>query len=213
MPRSPKNTVSMLNLYRTAEREVRAAGYGWEIEWQKNQEFNRYSESDLMREAAWVILCSGFKETSVRKCFDYISLCFCDWESAHEIKSKRHACITTALSGFGNNRKINAIAQIADLICNSGFSILKRRIQQDPINRLQEFPYIGPITSWHLAKNLGLNVAKNDRHLSKIAQYCGYSDAHSLCDEISILTGESASVIDIVLWRFAAMSPNAILAI
>lgn len=202
--------VSMLNLYRTAELEVRAAGYGPEIKWQKSLEFGEFSESDFMREAAWVILCSGFKETSVRKRFDYISLCFCDWECAREIKQNRHTCIATALSGFRHVRKLNAIAEIADIICERGFSTLKRQIQKEPIQRLQELPYIGPITSWHLAKNLGLNVAKNDRHLSRIAGRCGYSDAHSLCEDISMITGESASVVDIVLWRFATMFPNGI---
>ncbi|MGB6288676.1 MAG: hypothetical protein WBF36_00940 [Desulfobulbales bacterium] len=62
----------------------------------------------------------------------------------------------------------------------------------------------------NLAKILGLDVAKNDRHLARIAQHCGYSDAHSLCHEISILTGQSASVVDVVLWRFATMSQNTI---
>ena len=39
-----------------------------------------FTESDLLREAAWVILCSGFREAVIRRMFDFISLCFCDWE-------------------------------------------------------------------------------------------------------------------------------------
>ena len=210
MNTSKEELVTVLDLYQTAQNEVRAAGYDWEIEWQRSREFSTISESEFLREAAWVILCSGFKEAYVQKRFGYISLCFCDWESAHEIMRNRRACVATAMSHFRNERKLNAIAKIADILCEEGFLSFRRQLQEDPIKRLQELPFIGPVTSWHLAKNLGLNVAKNDRHLSRLAQRCGYSDAHSLCDEISALTGESISVVDIVLWRFAALFQAAV---
>jgi AraC-like DNA-binding protein len=197
---------SIHDLYQLAEREVRAAGYDWEIKWQKSLDFKSFSETDFLREAAWVILCSGFKESTVRKHFDYISMCFCDWESSYEIISHRELCVTTAFSCFRNKNKLNAIAKIAEIIDHHGFSNFKLMVQQDPILKLMELPFIGPITSWHLAKNLGLNVAKNDRHLLRIANHFGYSDSHSLCAKLSEYTGVSSSVIDIVLWRFATIS-------
>jgi hypothetical protein len=55
---------------------------------------------------------------------------------------------------------------------------------------------------------LGLNVAKNDRHLAKIAEHYGFSSAHTLCQAISDTTGEPTSVVDIVLWRFASLCVN-----
>ncbi len=206
MARPRKNKAKAADLFRMAEQEVLAAGFGWEIAWQKTRSFSAFSERDLLREAAWVILCSGFREATVRKCFDYISLCFCDWESAHEIARNRDRCIVTASAGFRNNKKLGAIAEIAEVVYESGFPALRERIQHDPINQLQLFPFIGPITCWHLAKNLGLNVAKNDRHLARFATQLGFADAHTLCDEIATATGEPISVVDIVLWRFAAMT-------
>ena len=83
-----------IEFFRKAECSVIAAGFAWEISWQKQRLATVFSECDLLREAAWVILCSGFRETVVRKCFDYVSLCFCDWESATSISENRTACIT-----------------------------------------------------------------------------------------------------------------------
>ncbi|SFM76152.1 hypothetical protein SAMN05421880_1324 [Nitrosomonas nitrosa] len=196
---------TILDFFRIAETTVIKSGYGWEIDWQKTLSFSRFSESDFIRETAWVILCSGFRESTVRNNFDYISLCFCDWESAKEIVAHQHVCLSTARSAFKNDKKLNAIIKVAETVCETGFHNFKKSMQEDPIQKLQELPFIGPITSWHLAKNLGLNVAKNDRHLARMALNWGYSDAHEFCKQVSKLTGEPASVVDIILWRFAAI--------
>ncbi len=208
MQRHQSRKSKAIDLYRRAEHSVQAAGFAWEIEWQRERCLKPFSERDLLRESAWVILCSGFREATVRKVFDYISLCFCDWESSIEIARNRSACIATASSRFRNGKKIDAIARVADLVTESGFDQVFRLIQSDPIKHLQKLPFIGPVTSWHLAKNLGLDVAKNDRHLARMAAGLGYADAHDLCGEVSDATGELVSVIDVVLWRFAAITPK-----
>lgn len=195
-------------LFRQAEASVINAGFAWEIDWQRSRTTRPFNESDFLREAAWVILCSGFREDAVRSRFDYLSLCFCDWESARAIVSNRDACIATASSGFGNHRKLEAIAGVADLVFSTGFNHVRRRVQADPIAELQTFPFIGPVTSWHLAKNLGLDVAKNDRHLARLAAKFKLPDAHALCRLIAESTGELASVVDIVLWRYCAIAPR-----
>jgi hypothetical protein len=137
--------------------------------------------------------------------FDYISLCFCDWEAASEITSRRDACVQTASGRFRNSRKLQALVDVAILVEQTGFNVLHERLRLDPINELQIFPFIGPVTSWHLAKNLGFNVAKNDRHLARLAFDHGYRDAHDLCWTIAAQTGELESVVDVVLWRFATL--------
>jgi len=208
MQRHQRRKSKAADLYRTAEHNVQASGFAWEIEWQRERCRKPFSERDLLRESAWVILCSGFRESTVRNLFDYVSLCFCDWESADEIARNRTACIATASSRFGNARKIDAIAQVADLVTDTGFDQFRLLIQVDPIKQLQNLPFIGPVTSWHLAKNLGVNVAKNDRHLARMAAGLGYKDAHDLCEDVSEATGELISVIDLVLWRFAAITPQ-----
>lgn len=197
-----------LRLYREAERHVIEAGFGWEIDWQRKRAEGSYSERDLLRETAWVILCSGFREAAVRKCFNYISLCFCDWECAEAISHRAGVCVDTAIHGFRNRQKLEGIAAAAHIVHEEGFDTIKHRIAFNPIDELQRFPYIGPITSWHLAKNLGFPVAKNDRHLARMADRFGYSDAHEMCQSIARSASEEVSVVDVILWRFATLKPK-----
>jgi len=196
----------LLSFYERAARSIVDAGYAWEVDWQRRRLALPFTEHDLLREAAWVILCSGFREAAVRKRFDYVSLCFCDWESAIEITESRRECIETAFPSFRNEAKLNAIAAVAERVCSYGFEDMRTRIAHGPIAELQAFPFVGPITSWHLAKNLGLDVAKNDRHLARIAVNHGFSDAHDICEILSDATGEPRSVIDTVLWRYASLN-------
>jgi thermostable 8-oxoguanine DNA glycosylase len=65
-------------------------------------------------------------------------------------------------------------------------------------------PYIGSITAVHLAKNLGFNVAKPDRHLVRLSRQFGYICAADLCSDIAKDTGEQVKVIDLALWRYMA---------
>jgi hypothetical protein len=77
-----------------------------EREWQRRVLGRCFSERDLLREAAWVILCSGFNERVVRHRFDAISLCFCDWVSAEYIVRRAERCRSTAMAVFGSARKM-----------------------------------------------------------------------------------------------------------
>jgi hypothetical protein len=164
-----------------------------------------FTESDLLREIAWVILCSGFRERIVRRLFWKISLCFFDWSSAAAIKSNAAICITTALDVFRSKSKITAIAESATLIEASGFESVYRDIITSPICALQRFPFIGEITAFHLAKNLGFDCPKPDRHLQRLSIQHGYKSVQEFCAAISNASGHSVRNIDTLLWRISEM--------
>lgn len=174
-----------------------------DLRWQMSRDHTSFSESDLLREGAWVILCCGFRESVVRHQFSYISLCFCDWDSAAAIVDQSKLCRETAAARFKNYRKLDAIVELANFIAREGFASLRYRIERSPVEALQEIPFIGPITTCHLAKNLGFAVAKPDRHLERLATSLGYADTHTMCGEISALSGDPVPVVDLVLWRYA----------
>ena len=192
-----------MRAYARAKGYVVAAGFQQEVEWQRTRHFRNFRESDLLCEAAWVILCSGFRELAVRKVFDNISLCFCDWESAQCILEHTAACRSTALTCFNNPQKIDAIIDVAREIRAVGFDVLRKRILADPLNELQRFPYIGPVTSIHLAKNLGWQLAKPDRHMIRLALKLGFPHPQQLCQSLAEISGDPVNVVDIVLWRYA----------
>jgi hypothetical protein len=135
-----------------------------------------------------------------------ISLCFLDWRSAAEIDRSALLCFEAALRYFRHEAKIRAICSVASTIASRGFDGFMDQLRADPLYALQQFPFIGPITSLHLAKNLGIPLAKSDRHLSRLAESCGYTDPQLLCSNIAQFTGDPIDVVDIVLWRFAIIT-------
>src|SRR6266436_6212442 len=110
--------------YRRAKNAVIEAGYQEDIFSYKQK--GQYSESDLLREAAWVILCSGFRESIVRKKFPFISLCYFDWENSNTIWRKHYICVRAAEHVFRNRVKLVAIANVAKVILERGFDELKQ---------------------------------------------------------------------------------------
>ncbi len=200
----PGDLSSALCFFNAASKYILDCGLEPELSWQRTVDFEDFTETQLLREAAWVILCSGFRESVVRRIFDHVSLSFCDWESAELIVKSKDLCRKAALASFRNEQKLDALWRIAELVHLTGFFSFKAQVLQDPITRLQSLPYIGPITSVHLAKNLGLDVAKPDRHLVRLSQQFGYSCTAELCSDIAETTGEQVKVIDLALWRYIA---------
>lgn len=71
----------------------------------------------------------------------------------------------------------------------------------DKLAYLETLPWIGPITKWHLAKNLGHDCAKPDRHLVRIAG--SEEAAHAMCARLAEETGDRIAAVDYVIWRAA----------
>jgi hypothetical protein len=193
--------------YLFAKTIVLDSGFQDEINWQSTRNFNSLNERDFLRETAWVILTSGMRESIIRKIFSDISTCFFKWDRK-KIVQNMSSTLLSALKIFNNKPKIFAILDVVKRINDIGFLKLKKKIQKNPLETLADFSYIGPITVYHLAKNIGLPLAKPDRHLVRIAQMEKYTDVQQFCCDISKLCGDSISVVDIVLWRFATLEPN-----
>jgi hypothetical protein len=137
--------------------------------------------------------------------FSGIGEAFFEWSSTEAIVRHRDQCVSSALVLFGHKRKIEAIAQCARIIYEKGFESLRKELTSDPIAALQQFPYIGPATSYHVAKNIGFPVAKPDRHLCRFAELSGYQNPSDLCKALAEYIGDPIAVVDIVLWRFATL--------
>lgn len=73
----------------------------------------------------------------------------------------------------------------------------------DKLAFLESLPWIGGITKYHLAKNFGLQFAKPDVHLQRLADREGCT-AQLLCEQLAAATGFKVATIDTVLWRACA---------
>jgi hypothetical protein len=183
-------------------------GYGDEVEWQANLQFGVFCESTFLREAAWVILSAGMRESVIRAKFPAITSAFRNWTSAADITNDQDGCRSRAIEAFGHIGKIDAIMEVARRTANVGFEQIKRSVRANGLPFLRTFPYLGPATASHLAKNLGMPVAKPDRHLMRIARAARSDSPESLCQYLSSRAGDPVCVVDIVLWRFATLHPG-----
>ena len=202
------NSETLASIYMDLKEFVIRAGYDDEVDWQSDLNFEGITETDFLREAAWVILSSGFRESVVRKCFQRVSEAFLSWSSARQIYACRELCWSQAISVFSNRYKIEAIMEVVDRIANEGMDHVKMKIRSHGVEYLQEFPYIGPVTSYHLAKNLGLHVVKPDRHLVRMAHITGHTSPFEMCLKIANTVGDSLAVIDLVVWRYATLNKD-----
>src|ERR1700679_1375047 len=122
-------------------------GYGDEIEWQTN--LKPVTEPEVFRdEAIWVIFNFGMKEQVARIIWKRIKDA---WKNNNQTST-----------AFGHKGKVSAIdfllKNYVDLFYQYAYSL-------DKLSFLEGLPFIGTITKYHLAKNLGHDVVKPDRHL------------------------------------------------
>ncbi len=160
-------------------------GYGHEIDWIANikpcEDANNFAD-----EVTWVILNSGMKEQIARQIWDKIKKA---WLSGQPTSS-----------AFGHKGKVAAI----DFIHKNKQNIFDQYFGcAEPLIFLESLPFIGKITKYHLAKNLGIDCVKPDRHLVRLAIEYNFDDCFTMCNKISSETGDKVSMVDMVLWRSA----------
>lgn len=160
-------------------------GYLHDIEWAQSIRPPATPE-DFWCEFAWVVLNSGMKEQIARGI----------WAKVRP--AVEGGC--SASTVFGHKGKAAAIDRVWSERVTRFKCFRHLKTDGDRISWLQGLPWIGKITCWHLAKNLGANVAKPDRHLVRIA---GAEGTHELCARIARETGERIATVDVVIWRAA----------
>lgn len=170
--------------YLTLKAKLIEFGYAEEIDWQTNLQPCDNSIS-FRNEAIFVIINSGMKAQIARQIWD-------------KVKFAMHQGYDISLA-FGHQGKVKAIKTI---LVNYTTLFQQYISSSDKIEFLETLPYIGKITKYHLAKNLGFDVVKPDRHLVRIAKEYGMN-CNEMCEQLSKETGDKVSVIDIVLWRSA----------
>lgn len=198
----------LINKYLMAKAVVVSAGFADEFDRLDHLSLDDISEGSFLTEVGWVVFSAGMNERVVRSKFGDISEAYLNWGSAQAIWADRHGCVRRALQVFRHEGKVNAVVNIARRISESGYSAFKRSVANGQIRFLMTLPYMGPATAYHLAKNIGMDVAKPDRHLKRIATVLGHQCPFELCRVIADLVGDRVSVIDTVFWRYATLDPS-----
>jgi hypothetical protein len=171
-----------LKRFRRLEQAVRQAGYGASIEWSQTIEGPK-SATEFANAAIYVIINGGL---------------------ANAVAVLIYARCLEALAGRGSAQSVyghTGKAAAIDQIWNNRESLFASYEEdQNKLEFLASLPFIGPITSLHLAKNLGADVAKNDVHMRRLATVENATTAE-LCLRLAKQTGYRVATIDTILWR------------
>ncbi len=177
------NKVVFCHLYR----EVLARGYSEEICWAESLKPCDNAE-EFCWQAIWVILSSGMKNQVARSIERRIIDAHRRGHSVGEV--------------FGHGGKVKAIEWF---LANKerafqGWSACNN--DDEKLAYLDSLPFIGSITKFHLAKNLGMDVAKPDRHLERIAKAYDTTPAE-LCGRLAKEMDLRVATVDLIIWRAA----------
>lgn len=168
--------------YLDVKLEVLHQGYGHEIQWAENLK----PVTDALafwREYAWVVINSGMKNQVARRI----------WQDVQPVVEAGLDPRTV----FNHGGKCSGI----EYVYHNREKLLKEYLAAgDKLAWIHALPWIGDITKWHLAKNLGHDCAKPDRHLMRIA---GAVDVHEFCARIAKEAGDRVATVDLVIWRAA----------
>ena len=180
----------LVAFYNRAKAFVISKGYQEEIDIVNNRTFESQDEFDFLSEYIYVVLNAGMKNQVAEKIFArYCKI------GAEAVKHKG---------------KRKAIEEVEQHYKSWFFGLSHKASIEDKLDFLETKPWIGPITKFHLARNLGIDVAKPDRHLTRLAKDLNFRDVMSMCKVIADCTGERIGVIDVVLWRNANLTGRGI---
>lgn len=197
------NELSPVELFKKAEALCLANGFDKEIDWCEDRpSFDSVNARTFLVEYAWVVYNSGMKNSVIEAKWNDIRSAF-EFFDYYEISRHPDAFQKRVLAVFANTAKVNAVIMMATKLASSTsyFENLKQQIQKDPLTELDKLHYIGSVTKYHLARNLGFDFIKPDRHLVRLAEKYNMTP-FEFCDIIHKETRRRLGVIDVILWRY-----------
>ena len=170
--------------YLDLKTQIIARGYSCDIEWSENVKPPE-DAYNFLGEYIFVICNSGMKAQIATQIFNKIILAIREGVPVWRV--------------FKNFHKVNAINHVYGLK-NHYFN--KYQTAKNKLQFCGSLPYMGDIIKYHLAKNLGVDCIKPDRHLVRISKNHG-TDPFLMCKRLSAITGDSLNTVDTVIWRAA----------
>lgn len=137
-------------------------------------------------EIIFVICNSGMKNTVARQIFERVGAALVAGRPVIEV--------------FRHQGKAAAIEQIWR---DRGHLFREYFAADDQLAFVAQLPWIGDITKYHVAKNFGMQVAKPDVHLQRLADRESCTP-QQLCERLAGETGLPVAAVDVVLWRACA---------
>lgn len=194
--------------YFSKAREFAYENYSDEIIriWSTN--FSEISEEKFFHEYIWSVHTTGFSAKAVSKFFPRLI-------EAYKINDLRSLAtesddetLSRVLKVCNNKQKTLAVKKTSQIILKSVDSIGWDEYRNASLNSpesLTKLPYVGKITCFHLARNIGLlDYVKPDLHLIRMCNHWGFINCTEMCQSMSHNEGMPLGIVDLILWYAAS---------
>ncbi|MDD5454173.1 MAG: hypothetical protein PHW62_01555 [Candidatus Ratteibacteria bacterium] len=173
----------IIGFYADAREYVIKAGFEWEIKAVQTRYFKDMDSIGFLEAYVYCVFNVGMKNQIAEKMYETFCKSGCD------------------LKSIGHPYKRDAIGKAIDKFGEWWASLLNCSTDMERVEFLDTLPMIGEITKYHLARNLGMDVAKPDRHLVRLMKKFEFNDVQKMCRYVADITGDRIGTVDVVMWR------------
>lgn len=168
---------------------------------------------DFLREVVFVIYCSGFREATLRAKWPEIVRALRGLHQTRRVLEDQIQVRRDLLRVFASKRKAEAAISAVRIVDRLGWPAIRREAIAGGPHYFERFPMVGPVTCYHVARNIGLDVVKPDRHLVRIASALGAASPLELCELCGLARGHRIGAVDFAWWVWAALTPGYLMVI
>lgn len=179
--------------------------YGEELKAFQSVRFSEVSPEFFVREHAWVVHATGFSAKAVGKFMPKLVCAYGHWS---DLARKEEPEVMEAVLPVCNNpQKARAVWRMAKLVRDGVDAFGWEKYRDEDLSspeKLRKLPYVGPVTCFHLARNIGLlECVKPDLHLVRMAEHWGYGGCVEMCEDMRP-NGMPLGIVDLILWYAAS---------
>lgn len=157
------------------------------------------SVDNFFIEYIWCVYVSGFNSKVVYKKFSELIKVYNPWYKRYNNEEIWNGVEKI----IANKRKFEAIMKTNRLLKDNSWLTFKKHYLSN-IDCIRKLPYMGAITSYHLARNIGLDAIKPDLHLTRLSKHFKFKDPYDMCNKIAMETEWRLGVIDLILFYTAS---------
>lgn len=179
--------------------------------------FDEVDEDFFFREYVWVVHATGFSAKAVGKFMPKLLAAYGWWDA---LACKDFSQVMERVAPVCNNpQKAKAVHEMAKLMHDGMEKLARRdggyrpaaevwpewrRLRLSSPELLAKLPYVGKVTCYHLARNIGLlEFVKPDLHLVRMAKHWGFEDPVAMCKAVQP-DGMPLGIVDLIFWYAAS---------
>lgn len=164
-------------------------------------DINMFGPKRFLGEYTWVIFTSGFNASIVSAKYEQIARTL----SQFDPKKVQEGIVRKGMKIIRHEAKWRAVLDCARTLQRTPWEEFRAEYLSS-LDAMEKLPRIGPVTKYHLARNIGFDCVKPDLHLVRAAERFGAASPEHLCRYLQAHHQDGSSLllsqIDYVIWCY-----------